>query len=76
MYGVYASIRTSHDDNNNNNCCIVTVRCDPGLGCVSVPGTHVDIRHKLAVWESFALIPAATYRHDNSDVRHGQGNKK
>lgn len=31
-------------------------------------GTHVDIRHKLAVWESFALIPGVTLTHDNTDM--------
>lgn len=36
---------------------------------MSVPGTHVDIRHKLAVWEIFALIPAVTLTHDNSEIQ-------
>lgn len=35
---------------------------------MSVPGTHVDIRHKLAVWEIFALIPAVKLTHDNSEI--------
>ena len=41
---------------------------------MSIPGTHVGIRHKLAVWESFALIPEVTHSHDNTDMINKQGN--